>query len=54
MTKKKKQLLVGVAIGVLARPVIKRAYRPFRSVVRNKLYAIALNFIQDFDADRPS
>lgn len=52
--KKKKPLLVGIAIGVLARPIIKRAYLPFRSAVRNKLYTLAFDFIQDFDADRPS
>lgn len=54
MTKKKKQILVGIVIGAFARPVIKRAYRPFRSAVRNKLYVLAVDFIQDFDADRPS
>lgn len=52
--RKKKHLLVGVAIGVIARPVIKRAYRPFRSAVRNKIYLIALDFVQNFDTGGPS
>jgi hypothetical protein len=49
--RKKKPLLVGIAIGVLARPVIVRAYRPFRHKVQTKLYNLALDFIQNFDAN---
>lgn len=52
--RKKKQLLIGLTIGVLARPVIKRAYRPFSDAVRKKIYDIAFDYIQNFDADRPS
>jgi hypothetical protein len=52
--RKKKSLLIGVTIGVLARPIIKQAYRPFRDVIRNKIYGVAVDYIQNFDADRPS
>ena len=52
--RKKKPLFVGVLIGAFARPIIVRAYRPFHSKVREKLYNIALEYIQNFDADRPS
>lgn len=52
--RKKKPLLIGIAIGVLARPVIVRAYRPFRDVIRTKVYNVAFEYIQNFDADRPS
>ena len=52
--RKKKSLLVGIAIGVLARPALRRAYRSFREKVRVKMYGIALDFIQNFDANHPS
>jgi len=52
--RKKKPLLIGITIGLLARPVVIRAYQPFRDVMRNKLYNIAFDYIQNFDADRPS
>ncbi len=48
--RKKKPILIGIAIGALARPVFKQAYKPFRNSVRNKLYNLALDFIQNFDA----
>lgn len=54
MRKQKKSLFVGIVIGALARPVIVRVYRPFHSKVQNKLYNIAFDFIQNFDADHPS
>ena len=55
---KKKQVLAGIAIGViwapginfLARPLL----RPIKTRVRAKLYNIALEFIQNYDADRPN
>jgi hypothetical protein len=52
--RKKKPLLIGVMIGVLAKPVITQACRPFRDRIRNKIYNIAVDYIQNFDADRPS
>lgn len=52
--RKKKPLIIGIAIGILARPVIKRAYRPFSDAVRKRVYNIAFDYIQNFDADRPS
>lgn len=51
--RKKKPLLIGIAIGVLARPVIVRAYRPFHNAVRTKIYNLAFDFIQNFDANHP-
>jgi hypothetical protein len=48
--RKKKPLLVGIAIGVLARPVIIQVYKPFRNTVQTKIYNLALDFIQNFDA----
>lgn len=54
--RKKKTLIVGIAIGLLARPVIKRA--PFRNmardVIRTRLYNLAVDYIENFDAERPS
>lgn len=47
--RKKKPLIVGIAIGALARPVIKRAYKPFSNTVRKKLYNLALDFINKVD-----
>lgn len=52
--RKKRSLLIGIAIGALARPVIKRVYRPFRHVVREKIYNVAFDYIHNFDAERPS
>lgn len=52
--RKKKALLVGITIGVIARPVIVRVYRPFHGRVRNRIYNLAFDYIQNFDADRPS
>jgi hypothetical protein len=52
--RKKKHLLIGIAIGALARPVIVRAYRPFRSRVRRKIYDVAFEYLQNFDADHPT
>lgn len=52
--RKKKLLFVGIAIGVLARPIIVLAYRPFRDVIRTRIYNVAFEYIQNFDADRPS
>lgn len=52
--RKKKSLLVGIVVGVLARPVVALAYRPFRDVIRAKIYNVAFDYIQNFDADRPS
>lgn len=47
--REKKPLLIGIAIGVLARLVVKRAYKPFRNTVRTKIYSLALEFVQNFD-----
>lgn len=52
--RKKKALLVGITIGALARPVIVRVYWPFRGRVRTRIYNLAFDYIQNFDADRPS
>lgn len=52
--KRKKGLLIGVVIGVFARPAIALAYRPFRDVIRTRIYNAAFDYIQNFDADRPS
>jgi hypothetical protein len=52
--RKKKPLLIGIAIGALARPVIVRAYRPFRARIQRKLYDVAFEFMQNYDADHPS
>lgn len=54
MKQKRKGLIIGLAIGALAKPVLIRAYRPFRSKVREKIYTIAFEFIQNFDAERPT
>jgi hypothetical protein len=55
--RKKKQLLLGVGVGLLVRPVIARVARPLtskaRQAVRVKLYELACQYMQDFDADRP-
>lgn len=55
--RKKKQLLLGVGVGLLVRPVIARVARPLtskaRQAVRVKLYELAFQYMQDFDADRP-
>ena len=47
---RKRTLLAGVVIGLVAKPIAKRAYRPFRDKVRLKMYNIAFDFIQNFDA----
>lgn len=52
--KKKRAILIGMAIGMFARPVIKQAYQPFRDQIRQKIYNIAFDYIQNFDAERPS
>jgi hypothetical protein len=52
--KKKKPLLIGIAIGVLARPVISRAYRPFRARVQRRIYEVAFQYMQDYDINHPS
>jgi len=52
--RKKKPFLVGITVGLLVRPVIVRVYRPFHGKVREKIYNLALDYIQNFDADRPS
>jgi hypothetical protein len=49
--RKKKPLLIGITIGVLARSVVKRVYKPFRNTVRTKIYIFALDFVQNFDAN---
>lgn len=52
--RKKRTLLIGITIGVLARPIVLWAYWPFRDVIRTKIYNVAFDYIQNFDADRPS
>lgn len=51
---KKKPLIVGIAIGVLARPVVLRMYQPFHAKVQQKLYNLAFDFMQNFEANHPS
>lgn len=50
--RKKKPLLIGIAIGMFARPIIVRAYRPFRSRLQDTLYNVAIDFIRNLDAER--
>lgn len=47
------KLIIGIAVGALARPVLVRMYRPFHSKVQTKLYNLAFDFIQSFDAHHP-
>lgn len=48
--KKGKYLIAGVAIGMFARPIVQVLCGPLNTIVRNKLYNIALDFIQNTDA----
>jgi hypothetical protein len=50
--RKKRPLLLGIAIGVFARPIIVRVYRPFHSRLQDTLYNIAFDFIQNLDSER--
>jgi hypothetical protein len=52
--RKKKQLLIGIAIGYFAGPIVKILASPFREAAQKKLYDIAIEYIERFDADRPS
>lgn len=51
---KKKPLIIGIAIGVLVRPILVRAYRPLHKRMQINLYNFAFDFIQNFDANHPS
>lgn len=48
---KKKWLLAGLAIGLLARPIVVKACRPLHRKVQTKIYNLAFDFIQNFDAN---